>query len=87
MKVHTDPNTPLGTRHELTQEEFDAGIDAVLIVGTGITGVITLRDGTTYDISPYHVACKSEHVAQLQREIHKRYHAVGQFLEVPLPPE
>jgi hypothetical protein len=69
--------------YELTQDEVDAGFVAFM---TGpIAGVLTLDDGTRYDVTDYAIPVKAEHVRQLQVKVHEAHHANGRFLDVPVP--
>lgn len=86
MKVTPDANAIDGTNHALTQEEWDAGLTHVLRTGP-INGTIVLRDGSAYDVGPYHIAIKPEHREEMERAIHQAHHSAGRFLDVPLPSE
>lgn len=84
MKVTTDTTHPSGVNYELTQEEFDEGYTVGYFTGP-IAGAIALADGSVYDVSPTAIACKPEHVDELHVAIHRKHHAEGRFLDVPLP--
>lgn len=84
MKVTTNPNHPSGVDYELTQEEFDAGFTVALMTGP-IGGTVVLADGTVYDVNAPHIAVRPEHLDELCLGIHKKHHAEGRFLDVPLP--
>jgi hypothetical protein len=86
MKVSTDTSHPSGVNYELTQEEFDAGYTVALVTGP-IQGAVSLPDGTVYEVSPPHIAVRPEHLDALRLAIHKKHHAEGRFLDVPLPSE
>lgn len=77
---------PDGSPHyhfTLTQDEVDAGWVAFM---TGpIAGVVTLDDGTLYDVTDTAIPVKREHVGQLHVAIHEAHHANGRYLDVPVP--
>ena len=86
MKVSADANAPDGTNHAITQEEWEAGLTVALRTGP-INGTVVLKDGSAYDLAPYHIAVKPEHLDELLLAIHRAHHAAGRFTETPLPPE
>ena len=77
---------PDGSPHfafELTQAEVDAGLVAFM---TGpIAGVVTLDDGTRYDVTDGAIPLLAEHVGLLHVAIHRAHHANGRFLDIPIP--
>jgi hypothetical protein len=84
MNVTTDTTHPSGVNYELTQDEFDAGLTVAFMTGP-IGGAVALSDGTVYDVNPPHVAVRPEHVDELALAIHRKHHAEGRYLDVPLP--
>ena len=83
-KSHLGEN-PDGTPHfgfELEQSDVEAGHDALLLTGP-IAGVVSLGDGTSYDVTEAAIPCRSEHVGPLCHHIHRLHNAAGRFLEAP----
>jgi hypothetical protein len=81
--VSTNPDGSPHYRFELTQDEHDSGLVALM---TGpIAGPLTLDDGTTYDVTDTFIPVKREHVGPLHIAIVESHHANGRFLDVPVP--
>jgi hypothetical protein len=71
-------------RFTLTQAEMDAGYTDMFNTGP-ISGVLTLDDGSRYDVTDACIPVKAEHVGQLHVAVHLAHHANGRFLDVPVP--
>jgi hypothetical protein len=68
--------------YELTQEEHDQGMVAML---TGpISGTLSVPDGSAYDVTEFAIPVHRDHVEHLLVEIHRAHHRAGRFLDVPV---
>ena len=78
---------PSGLHAELTQAEFDAGLTVAFYPGERMSGVVSLSDGSVYDVTPVCIAVRPEHQRELALAIHANYHKAGIFTDIPLPSE
>lgn len=86
MIKYKDPTAPSGFGFELTQSEMAQGKTCAFMTGP-MGGVCGLADGTVYDLTDDHIAIRPEHEKELKWRIHKMHHAIGNFLDSPLPPD
>jgi hypothetical protein len=63
-------------------------VETHTLFATGpIAGVITLDDGTQYDVTEDYVGVRIEHAEELGVRIKVAHNAEGRFLDVPAAPE
>jgi len=86
MIVTPDPTHPSGINSALEPEEIAAGKTVMFLTGS-ISGHLFMADGTHYDTTGAVVAVKPEHQRELEIAIHRKHHAEGRFLDVPVPTE
>jgi len=84
MKVTPQPGGGFDCDYALDDEDMAAGRTVNFATGP-IGGTFVLSDGSAYDVTPFAIAVKPEHLAELQLAIHKAHHAAGRFLDTPLP--
>lgn len=82
--VGTNPDGTVRFNYTLTQEEHDAGLVA-FATGGAVGGVVSMEDGTVYDVTEGYIPVRREHVGQVHVAIHKMHHAAGRYLDQPVP--